>query len=224
MIIRGATLISRLAVVFAVLFAFTACGGGGGGGDTFYSGPGNNNSSGLSLSLYDPQGNSTNSVTASAPGTLKVRVQGNAANVVVSASTDIGTLFPETGTALTDGSGVATFQIEAGTARGAGTISAQATVDGTAVSGTLGFQIGDSGLKIGYFDDDGTFLENQMLIEPESTLAAGGNAQFSVVVLDSNDKRVTTAEEVRFTSGCIAAGLASVNPANAQSVNGQAST
>jgi hypothetical protein len=225
MINRGATLISRLAVLFAVLFTLAACGGGGGGGNSFYQGSGSdNNSSGgsLTLTLYDEQGHSTNTVTSSAPGTLKVKA--GAANVVVTATTTIGTLSPDSGTALTNSDGVATFFIEAGDQRGAGTVSASATVNGTAVTGTLDFQVGDSNLQIGTFDENNTFEPNKITIVPDTTLAAGGNAQFSVVVLDSKGQRVTTAEKVKFTSGCIAAGLATINPVESQTVNGQAST
>jgi hypothetical protein len=225
MINRGATLISRLAVLFAVLFTFTGCGGGGGGGSSFYpdNGP-NNNPNSLSLALYDPQGNATNTVTASAPGTLKVRANNNAANVVINATTTIGTLSPASGTALTNNEGVATFLIEAGAERGAGTITADATINETAVTGNFAFQVGDANLQIGYFDENNVFQPNKIKIEPESTLAAGGNAQFSVVVLDSNGQRVTTAEKVKFTSGCIAGGQANINPVESQTVNGQAST
>jgi hypothetical protein len=223
MINRGATLVSRLAVVFAVLFTFTACGGGGGGGDAFYQG-GDDDASSLSFALLDPQGNSTNSVTASAPGTLRVGVRNGGANILVSAETSIGTILPATGTALTNGSGVATFQLEAGAEKGAGTVTATATVNGEEVTGTFNFQVGDTGLRMGYFDEDGTFIENAIFIEPQSTLAAGGNAQFSVVVLDATGNRVSTAEEVRFSSGCIAAGQASIVPEIPRTVNGQAST
>lgn len=221
MIIRGATLVSRLAVIFAVLFTFTACGGGGGGGDAFFQG---SNDAKIQLTLLDPQGNDTRTITSASPGTLRVTIKDNGANVVVSAQTDIGTLFPASGTALTDGSGTATFQIEAGDEKGGGTITATATTEDGELTGFLDFQVGDSGLLMGYFDTDGEFIENAIYIEPQSTLAAGGNAQFSVVVLDSSGNRVATAEEVRFNSGCIAAGLATINPVVPTTVNGEAST
>jgi len=221
MINRGATLVSRLAVIFAILFTFTACGGGGGGGDAFYQGSNDNQ---IRLALFDAQGNGTNVITPASPGTLRVTIKDNGANVVVNAETDIGTLFPATGTALTDGNGVATFQIEAGAEKGAGTITATATTEDGELTGTLAFQVGDSGLRLGYFDADGEFIENEIYIEPQSTLSAGGNAQFTVVVLDSAGQRVSTAEEVRFNSGCIAAGLATINPVIPTTVNGQAST
>jgi hypothetical protein len=223
MINRGATLISRLAILFAVLFTLAACGGGGGGGGaSFYDG--NKNDPSLSFSLLDPQGNATSSVTAAAPGTLKVYLKNGAPGILVSAETTLGTLLPATGTALTDSGGVATFQLEAGPEHGAGTVTATATVNGTDVSAAFNFQVGDTGLRLGYYADDGSFLENQIQIEPQGMLAAGGNAQFSVVVLNSDGSRVTTAEEVRFNSGCIGAGLATIVPEIPKTVNGQAST
>ncbi|MEZ5504386.1 MAG: hypothetical protein R3E50_17625 [Halioglobus sp.] len=224
MINRGATFISRLAVIFAVLFTFTACGGGGGGGSSFYQGDDSEQAT-LFFAMYDPVGNSTNTITSSNPGTLKVTVKNAGPNVVVSASTDLGTLFPSTGTALTDGGSVATFQLEAGAEKGAGTVTASATVNGVAVTGTFGFQIGDNGLRLGYFDANGDFVENQISIQPQGTLAPGGNAQLSVVILNKDGERVGTVEDVRFNSGCIGAGQATINPVNpVKSANGQAST
>ncbi len=180
--------------------------------------------SAISLELFDPEGNSTNTVTSSSPGTLRATVEGSGANVLVSATTDIGVLFPPSGTALTNQDGVATFQIESGPEKGAGTVTATATTDAGVVTDSLAFQVGDSGLRIGSYDENGMFVENRILIEPASTLSAGGNAQLSVIVLNSEGNRVTTAEEVRFNSGCIAAELATINPTVSQSVNGQAST
>lgn len=336
MINRGATLVSRLAMLFAVLFALAACGGGG-GGSTFFdedgssssgsSGSSGSSSSGgttptLALALFDPLGvgtdtvtasspgtlkvsipggganilvsvetdigtilpasatttiggeaafqitagtetgvgtikatattsdgvtitgsltfqvkastlslvlldslgNETNTVTSSAPGTLRVTIDGNAANVLVSATTTIGVIFPPSGTALTNTDGVANFQIDSGTVKGAGTVTVTANTSAGAISGSLAFQVGDSGLRLGSYDSTGTFVDNQILIEPGSTLSAGGNAQLSVVVLNGEGNRVTTAEDVRFSSGCVAAGLATNNPAVSQSVNGKAST
>ena len=73
MITRFATLTSRLAVSFAFLFALAACGGGGGGGGGFKGdagGGGDSDTYFLQLLLKDPNGDPTNTVSASAPGTL----------------------------------------------------------------------------------------------------------------------------------------------------------
>ncbi len=218
MIIRGVTFFSRLAVSLVMLFAFTACGGGGGGGGGFLGG---GSADELTLTLFDPNGDRTSTITPSSPGTLRVKA-GSQKDVVITASTTLGAIFPAT--ALTDNNGVATFQLEAGNQRGAGTINASATVDGTNLTGTLGFQVGDPGLRLGFFDDDGMFVEGQIKIEPESSLSAGGNAQLSVVIVDGDGQRVITTEEVRYNSSCIAAGQAAINPSPVTSVNGEAAT
>ncbi|MEZ5567840.1 MAG: hypothetical protein R3E54_05800 [Halioglobus sp.] len=208
MIIRGFPLSSRLAAVIAMVFALTACGGGGGGEGGFI--PETNE---LQLRLFGPDGEPTSVISVTKPGTLEVRVKGDGKRgVVVSVNSSLGTLTPATGTALTDDNGIATFLIEAGPERGAGTISANATANGQALSGTLGFQVGETGFRIGFFDDDGMFVEGAVKIEPQSTLAAGGSAQLSVVVLDPDDNLVTSVEEVVFSSGCIAAGQSTINP------------
>lgn len=224
MINRGASLLGRTAAFFAMLFAFTACGGGGSG---FL--PENNAGPFMNISLAAPNGETTDSVTAAQPGTLRVQVDGVVvSNVVVSATitpNNLGTIDPPSGTALTDANGVATFRILAGNERGAATVTVTATVDDVGLDQSLGFQVGDTGLRLGYFDDDGAFIENQIFVEPGTTLAAGGNAQLSVVLLDENNQRITTSEEVTFNSGCITAGQSTINPApTSQTVNGQAST
>ncbi len=225
MIIRGDILPGRLAALFVFVLALTACGGGGGGGGGDASFLGNNNSGGtLRLTLLDPNGIPTDTITTSSPGTVQVKV-GNRSGIVVSATVNIGVLFPASGTALTDSNGIATFQLEAGTEKGAGTISASAETNNGTQTGELNFQVGQSGLRLGYFDDLGTFVENQIKIVPGNMLSAGGNAQLSVSILEPNGSLVTTVEDVRFSSGCIAAGQATINPEGpASSVNGVSST
>lgn len=221
MINRGATLVSRLAVIFAILFTFTACGGGG-GGDAFYQG---NNDNRMRLALFDAQGNSINTITSAAPATLTVSISDDGSNVVVSATTNLGTLEPASGTALTDGSGVARFLLHAGEDKGAGTITATATTKNGDLTGSFDFQIGESGLRLGYFDSNGDFHENQISIQPDATLAAGGNAQLTVAIVNRQGDVVTSPENINFNSGCIGAGQANIVPANpVRSVNGQAST
>lgn len=177
--------------------------------------------SSISLALFDPEGNETNTVTSSSPGTLRATVEGGGAGVVVNASTEIGVLSPESG--LTDENGVVNFQVQSGTVKGAGNITATATTNAGAVSGSLAFQVGDIGLRMGSFDENGMFIENQISIIPEGTLAPSGTGQFSVVVLNDEDERVNTSEDVRFSSGCIAAGQATINPSpTSKTVNGRA--
>jgi hypothetical protein len=222
MIFRGAQLTSRVAIFFACLFAVTACGGGGGGGGSFFDGDAGSSTQ-LAVTLLDPQGNETDNITSASPGTVKVTVKGGASGVVVNASTDLGILSPPSGTALTNDSGVATFQLAAGAGKGGGTVSATATDGGATLTGSKNFQVGESGLRLGYFDADGSFIENVIAVTPEAALSAGGNAQLSVVILDKDGERVTTVEDVRFSSGCIAGGQSTTSPSPASSVNGEAS-
>src|SRR6056297_376 len=152
----------------------------------------------LILSLLDPDGNATTSVSATKPGTLEVLIPGeNNSGVLVQATANIGVLSPAT--ALTNEQGIATFQLEAGDQRGGGSVRANANVDGESLSGSLSFQVGETGFRIGFFDDDDMFVEGGVKIEPQSTLAAGGSAQLSVVVLDRDGNLVTTVEEVIFS-------------------------
>jgi len=226
MITRGVSLFSRAAAIFAIFSLLTACGGGGGGGDGgFYNGGGGGGgTTDIEMVLLDENGNETKTVITSAQ--LKVTVKSGGDNVLVSVATDIGEISPASGTALTNGDGVATFTVIAGNVRGAGTITATAQrEDGTTATGSLAFQVGAVELRMGYFDADGTFLENQIEIIPAGTLSQGGNAQLSVVILDKDGNRVATVQEVSFVSGCLTAGQATSNPANpVPSVNGRSST
>lgn len=56
------------------------------------------------------------------------------------------------------------------TEKGAVTLTATATVDDVEVTETFDFQVGDSGLRLGYFDENVTIIENEIFIEPGSTL------------------------------------------------------
>jgi hypothetical protein len=227
MIIRGTTLISRLAVLFAALFLFTACGGGGGGGGDFYK-PADEEPT-LHFALYDAQGNITDTVTPAALGTLKVTVTERGGNIEIKGSVPedaIGVSVLPNGTALTNANGVATFQIQIapGTGKGAVTFSAAAVVDGRPLTGEFGIQVGErDDLKLGYYDIDGDFIENAISIQPDTTLASDARAQMSLVILDENFERVNTTQYVTFSSACLSSGLAALDPPvnPVQSVNGQ---
>jgi hypothetical protein len=205
--------------MLAFLFTLAACGGGGGGGFN----PDNNSSSDgetyfLSMTLYDPSGNETRTVTSAAPGTLKVKVtrddkSGKALEgVVVNTSSDIGLVFPASGTALSDVNGIAQFQIEAGLLKGAGTLTSTVDSPVGTVTETLSFQIGESGLRLGYFDEDGLFIENEIGIQPETLLASQGRAQLTVSILDEDGNLSNGLEQVRFNSGCLSSGQATLDP------------
>ncbi len=223
MITRFASLSGRLLVAVVYLFALAACGGGGGGGgDSFYSGDDGPDTWYLSLKLLDSAGNDTTEVTSASPATLRVTVTKNGkngapiVNEVVTVETTAGLLSPASGSRLTDAAGVATIQINADPAAGAGAGIATVTVEGPSgpVTETFSFQIGSSGLRLGYLDDDGLFIENEIGIEPGSLLASQAIAQLSLVILDENGDIASSAESVTFSSGCLASGQATLDPAN----------
>jgi hypothetical protein len=154
----------------------------------------------LELTLTDSQGNEVTSVTSINPGVLTVLATDETglplANQVVNASATIGVLSPDSGTALTDLGGVATFSLTSDGSLGAGT----ATASLGAVSDSLNFQIGEASLRVGRFDG-ATFVEGE--IEAGSdTLPAAGSTPLSVAIVDPDDVLVTSPVQVAFSSGC----------------------
>jgi hypothetical protein len=221
MITRFASLSGRLLAAATFLFTVTACGGGGGGGGNFYDPDGESSQTYfLAPVLLDSNGEVTTEVTSASPATLKVTVRKNGKNgaavpdVVVTAETTAGLISPATGTALSNSAGVATFRVEAEDGKGAGTITVSADGPSGTVTNTLTFQIGNSGLRLGYLDSDGLFIENEIGIEPGTLLASQAIAQLSLVILDENGDLVSSSESVTFSSGCIASGQAVLDPAS----------
>jgi len=221
MITRFATFTSRLCVAFAFLFAFTACGGGGGGNGGFYEGEDDTTTYYVAIELVDAQGNPTNIVDTSGPTTVRVKITKNGKNgsaiadVVVAAQVTAGILSPASGTALTDSSGVALFQLLAETGRAAGTFTASVDGPSGTVTGTASFQIGSANIRLGYVDENGSFIENEIGISPASALAFQGSAQLSLAILDTNGNYVNNnSESVTFSSGCLSSGQAVLDPPN----------
>jgi len=218
MITRFATLSGRLLVAAALLFTITACGGGGGGGGAFFDPDAGPTTYFLAPTLLDANGNVTSEVTSASPATLRVTVTRNGKNgapvadVVVTAVTDAAVISPLTGTALSDSSGVANFQLAAGPTKGAGTVTLSAESPAGTVTATVTFQVGASGLRLGYLDADGQFIENEIGVEPDGVLGSQALAQLSLVIIDENGDLASSAETVAFSSGCIAAGQAVLDP------------
>ena len=55
--------------------------------------------------------------------------------------------------AVDSSNGTATFQVIANGDKGAGILTATAEFENGAETGTLGFQVGESGLRLGFFDE-----------------------------------------------------------------------
>ncbi|MBK6738966.1 MAG: hypothetical protein IPG64_14295 [Haliea sp.] len=173
MLNQGATLISRLAVFFAVLFTLAACGGGGGGGATFFDGddpvpPPVTPAYLVQLTLLDANGAPISSLPQLAEGTLQIVVIENqeagipVAGALVNVSTSIGSLVPTNGRALTDANGVANLKVIAGTTADAGTITASTQIDDLTIASELNFEVTEEGggtvkyfLDLNLLDTDG---------------------------------------------------------------------
>ncbi len=207
-----------LACLLALLLA--ACGGsngGPGGGCTNLdpsrdpslpscgSTSGNGSTTGaasLALTLTDGAGAATNSITPERSGTLQAKIKDSKgvaqANVAVTFVTTDKTavLTPASGTALTDGNGVASIGLGAGSVAGAYTATASATV-GSVVTGSVSYAVTFKTLSL-----------SSLTFSP-TTLSAGGNASISVTVL-SGGVPYTPPLPVTFSSPCVSAGKASI--------------
>ena len=147
----------------------------------------------------------TGQVSPEQAGTLEVRVKDSAgvekADVAVTFTTTdkSGAFVPSSGTALTNAKGLATVGLPAGQQAGAFTVTANASVGGTATKATLDYAVTFPKLTLG-----------ALAIMP-ATLSAGGNASVRVVVA-SGGLPYTAPLSVRFSSPCIAAGKATIGP------------
>lgn len=223
MITRFATLTSRLAAAFAFLFVVTACGGGGGGGGGggFLPDDGSGDYS-LGLALYDPVGNPTSRVTSTEPATLEVTVKrkGNrASDVLVEADPTIGTVFPASGTALSNADGIATFEIRSEGELGGGSVNVSIQEEGVELSRTVNFEIAPAALRLGHFDGT-TFVPGEIGLVSD-TLPRSGTTVLTVVVVDGDGNPVDTVETIEFTSDCVRSGQATLPP-TMETVEGRA--
>lgn len=216
--IRG--LRQSVALLLASLL-LTSCGGGGTNssistGTTGTGSSGTTTTPTLTISLVDSNGDSTTRISTSSPATVVAQVDGATDNsVIVSFSTTLGQINPSSATALTDSSGQATIGLEAGTTSGAGTVTATATIDGSAVTSNsiafevLPFDVVQDGLSIGTCGSTsatwdctsgGTFTAGNLYIA-SANIAARGTAPLGLVVQNTNGDPVQNVA-VNFTSRC----------------------
>ncbi|MEM8562702.1 MAG: hypothetical protein AAGF57_10735 [Pseudomonadota bacterium] len=219
MITGFASLTGRLLLALTFVFTVTACGGGGGGGGSFVPDQNEGEVFFLDVTLLDENGNPTDAIATSAPTNVQVRVTRNGpngravANVVVTLQTDLGTITPASGSSLTDANGIADFSIEVDPSTGgAGTLLAGADSETGSFTGEFNFQVGVSGRRLGYIDEGGTFIENEIDIEPDALLASQAIAQLSLVVLDENNEFDSEPQTISIDSGCLSSGQSTLEP------------
>lgn len=144
----------------------------------------------------------TNNITSSALGELFVEVTDKQSgegrsNALVNINTNLGTVLPSSGTALTDNFGVALLKLQPGNTGGAGTVTATSLGQ----SASLNFAVGIANLTLSVDNglsknDDGSDI----------ALKAGGSTVIEVTLTDENGELYLTATDVEFSSTCAVAG------------------
>jgi hypothetical protein len=207
-------------LLLAIFFALTGCSGGGGNN----SGPASTtitvSSSRATLSIS----NSSLPLSGSTPVsvTLKKSDGSPAAGIPVTFSTTVGTL-TVTGSTIgsssvtvnTDGNGVASAVLTAGSTSGQGQLTASATVENRLVTTTGLFSVNLPALKLANM----RFTNNS-----SATISYGSSQGITVDVQDANGVPYTAQPvDVVFTSTMAAQGKATINSPVA-AVNGRATT
>lgn len=223
--------VSRLSIAFITVFTLTACGGGGGGsgGASFLpdTDDGNSENVRLLLEFIDSLGNPTDTVTVGNPATLTVTVtQGqqpaNGVIVSVASSSAVGSISPASGTALTNASGEAVFQIAAGDELGASVleVSVDADMDPATepVVASLTFQVVGPDLRIGNFQQE-AFIEGEIGLLTDS-LSSSGSTELNIAVIDELGNGFGDVE-LNVTSPCIVSGLANISETSSNDVTGR---
>jgi hypothetical protein len=203
--------------------ALSACGGGGsesGGGFVPPSPAAPPEGATISVSLTNIDRQKITEINPVQQGVFSVSVSGPdgqpLAEKVVSATTTLGQLIPDNGTALTDEQGVAVLYVAAGSEDGAGTLTATATFNEVDSDGSVSFSISTSvpaaTRKLGRINNSGQFVEGEIGIAPTGQISEGGTAALSLVVVDENLDLVSTPEAVTLTSNCLLGGRATLDP------------
>ena len=172
----------------------------------------------LTLALSDPvTGATVTSISNGTSALVKATVKDaagiavpNAVVTYVLANASMGTITPSSGTALTNSAGVATITIAGGAIAGATTITANAMVGSSAVTGSIGLSVGVASVTI----------STPVFGVGSTPLSAFGTTSITVTV-SSGGVPVTSAQTVTFSSPCASSGKAVLSTI-ATTVNGVA--
>jgi hypothetical protein len=143
---------------------------------------------------------------------------------LVTFTTSLGLLSPAV--SRTDTNGLATASLSGNNVLGGGllTVSLQ---DINTVSATTTFQIiatdiVNDDIKLGHFNDDGLFIEGKIKLSIDNnTISAGGSLGLTVDLVDANNVKISTQNQVNFTSVCVVNDKASID-SQVLSIRGQA--
>ncbi|MBA6296765.1 hypothetical protein [Colwellia sp. MB02u-9] len=161
----------------------------------------------ISLALTDSEGNEVEQISSISSGKLIATVTGVNKAVIVTFTTDLGTIPIQTAIATTGSDYIATVDLLAGNSLGAGTVIAQLA---SGESEQLVFSIGASSLGMGNAIDGVTGLPDGLIAVPAGVISAGATAGLSVSIWDVSNASASTPAtlfttetvEVSFTSGC----------------------
>jgi hypothetical protein len=176
----------------------------------------------LALTLVDPNGAATSSVSADAPGTLSATVTDGdgdpVSGAIVVFETSIGLLNPANGAAITNASGVASVTLTYDAELGADTVTATATANSETLTTGLNYQVAPPSIRLG--STSGTFAQGALLVGA-SPLSAGASTTVTANIVTSAGAAFTTPVNVSFASLCAAAGTSTID-ATVAAINGQA--
>lgn len=161
----------------------------------------------------------TNTVSSSELGELFIEVideqSGDGANnALVEVATNLGSVLPSSGSALTDEFGIALLKLQPGNTGGAGTITASSMSETTNINFAVG--IADLTLTV----DNGLNIDSDGNTVP---LKAGGSTVIEVTLRDDEGNLYLTPTDVEFSSTCVTAGQ-SVIDASVKSSGGVATS
>jgi len=213
---------NRLATFVATAVLVTACGGGGGTEDngTGFVPAAPPQGAKINITLTDLEGNEITEISPIKSGTFLISAKNSGgdpiAQAVVTGTTTIGRMIPESGTALTGDDGVATLYVAADGVDGAGTLTAGMTFNEVESEGSISFsvttKIPAETRKLGHINASGDFVEGVIKVEPSGQISAGGTAALTLVVVDENLEPVATQESLTFNSNCLFGDLALLDP------------
>ncbi|KTF18089.1 hypothetical protein [Pseudoalteromonas sp. H105] len=123
------------------------------------------------------------------------------AGIISETTTDLGSLLPESGKALTDNFGLALLKLQPGANSGAG----QITATSKSASNQKAFEIATADLTVtidnglyNQLDADGNIIEGEFI-----PLGAGATTVITVKIFDTSGNLVVSPLDVEFTSGCV---------------------
>lgn len=193
------------------------------------------NQGALSLSMeLEVDGESAIVIEEKASGQLRVRVvdadENPLPNTAVSFSVELGVL--NSASDFTDDDGFAEVTLTGEEDKlGVSEATAFVTLNNVTYTTQLSYQVVESGavsipttVSVGYFDDDGQFIDGRIKTDSDvTTISAGATLGLSLVLVNQDMERLTLPTSVSFTSTCVRAEQASIDTP-VETVNGEATS